>query len=179
MNGEHALLRWLLERCQNPNGDAEEQQLRLDSERQRVQIVTIHKSKGLQYGLVLLPFICAYRANDVARYHTDTGVIWDLTGKPDSWEKAAQERLAEDLRLLYVALTRGIYVTWLGLADLKPNKKKGKDESPSALDYLFYDENDASLMRRMQRWIQKHAKPDEVSLVDALPFPDKPYVPDA
>ena len=41
VNGEHALLRWLLERCQNPNGDAEEQQLRLDSERQRVQIVTI------------------------------------------------------------------------------------------------------------------------------------------
>ena len=45
--GEPALLRWLNERCLAPNGNAEDQQLRLESERKLVQVVTIHKSKGL------------------------------------------------------------------------------------------------------------------------------------
>ena len=177
LNGEHALLRWLLERCEAPNGDTEEQQLRLDSERQRVQIVTIHKSKGLQYGLVLLPFICAYRANTLARYHTDDqGVVWDLSGQDASWERAAEERLAEDLRLLYVALTRGVYVTWLGLADLKV-AKKGRDDRPSALDYLFAGGAAASLTQRLQRWIHQHNRQDEVCEVEPLPYPEVRYQP--
>ncbi len=177
LNGEHALLRWLLDRCESPNGDTDEQQLRLDSERQRVQIVTIHKSKGLQYGLVLLPFICAYRANAIARYHTDDqGVVWDLSEQDASWERAAEERLAEDLRLLYVALTRGIYVTWLGLADLKI-AKKGKDDRPAALDYLFADDTATPLTSRLQRWIHQHNRLDEVCEVDSLPYPEVRYQP--
>lgn len=180
LNGEHALLRWLLEKCQQPNGDADEQQLRLDSERQRVQIVTIHKSKGLQYALVLLPFICAYRKNEMPRYHTDKGVLLDLSGQKTSWEQAAEERLAEDLRLLYVALTRGIYVTWLGLADLKANNRgKGEDDKPSALDYLLADGSEDTLTERMQRWLQQHNNQFEAATVEALPTPLTPYQPAA
>ncbi|WP_024872074.1 exodeoxyribonuclease V subunit beta [Tolumonas lignilytica] len=176
LNGEHALLRWLMERCQQPNGDADEQQLRLDSERQRVQIVTIHKSKGLQYALVLLPFICAYRGNDVPRYHTEHGVQLDLTGAPSAWEHAAEERLAEDLRLLYVALTRGIFVTWLGLADLKVNSRsKGKDDRPAALDYLLKNDNETGLTQRMQQWLQRLNHLDRAAAVAPLPFPETPY----
>jgi len=178
LNGEHALLRWLLEKCQQPNGDADEQQLRLDSERQRVQIVTIHKSKGLQYALVLLPFICAYRKNEMPRYHTKEGVLLDLSGQPDSWDKAAEERLAEDLRLLYVALTRGIYVTWLGLADLD-NKKNGKDDRHSALNYLLADGSEDKLTERITRWLQQHNNQFEAASVDALPTPLTPYQPSA
>jgi len=176
LNGEHALLRWLLERCLQPNGDADEQQLRLDSERKRVQIVTIHKSKGLQYGLVLLPFICAYRGSDTPRYHTDKGVKLDLTGDKTAFEKAAQERLAEDLRLLYVALTRGIFVTWLGLANLKSNNKtKSKDDRPSALNYLLHDDTDASLTERCRRWLHKHNNHDQAVEVAELAFPTQLY----
>ena len=176
LNGEHALLRWLLERCQQPNGDADEQQLRLDSERQRVQIVTIHKSKGLQYGLVLLPFICAYRGNDTPRYHTDNGVRLDLTGSEEAWEQAAEERLAEDLRLLYVALTRGVFVTWLGLADLKANSKtKAKDDRAAALDYLLKNDSDTALTQRVRQWLHTQNNHDLAAEVAEIAFPTKPY----
>ncbi len=176
LNGEHALLRWLLERCQQPNGDADEQQLRLDSERQRVQIVTIHKSKGLQYGLVLLPFICAYRGNDTPRYHTENGVRLDLSGSDEAWEHAAQERLAEDLRLLYVALTRGVFVTWLGLADLKANSKtKAKDDRPAALDYLLKNDSDTAFTQRFRQWLQRQNNHDLAAEVAEIAFPTDPY----
>jgi len=117
--GEHALLRWFQAQCLAPDGNAEEQQLRLESERHLVQVVTIHKSKGLQYPLVLLPFISAWRVTSQANYHEQGQSVWDLQADAAALEQAEQERLAEDLRLLYVALTRGVYLTWLGLAEVK------------------------------------------------------------
>src|SRR5690606_11288647 len=59
-DGESGLLRWLAEQLDNPKS-ADEQQLRLESDQQLVQVVTIHKSKGLQYNLVFLPFICGFK----------------------------------------------------------------------------------------------------------------------
>ena len=52
---EAALLRWFEKQIQD-NG-RQEAQIRLESERQLVKIVTIHKSKGLEYDLVWLPFL--------------------------------------------------------------------------------------------------------------------------
>ncbi|MGL5481865.1 MAG: 3'-5' exonuclease, partial [Aeromonas veronii] len=60
LDGEYALLRWLGEAVSRPSGQDAEQVLRLESERKLVQIVTIHKSKGLEYPLVFLPFICSH-----------------------------------------------------------------------------------------------------------------------
>lgn len=174
LNGEHALYRWLIERCQQPNGDTDEQQMRLDSERQRVQIVTIHKSKGLQYNLVLLPFICNYRGNTTPRYHDHLNhrVTLDLRGDEVSFAQAAEERLAEDLRLLYVALTRGVYLTWLGIADLKLSARTThRDDRPSALAYLFWAVGDVMLGATMRQWIAAHGHRDEVAVVDVLPTP--------
>lgn len=131
--GEHALLRWLRDQLESPDGNADEQKLRLESERRLVQVVTIHKSKGLQYPLVLLPFIADWRPTQLARYHTDDGMIWDPNNGKEALARAEQERLAEDVRLLYVALTRGIYLTWLGIAELKNSKAL----CPSALRYLL------------------------------------------
>ncbi|MCF3099206.1 exodeoxyribonuclease V subunit beta, partial [Aeromonas australiensis] len=120
LDGEYALLRWLGEAVSRPNGQDAEQVLRLESERKLVQIVTIHKSKGLEYPLVFLPFICSHRTAETPLYHeadeAGNRTILDLTGADSSLAEADRERLAEDLRLLYVALTRGVYATWLGLA---------------------------------------------------------------
>lgn len=174
LNGEHALYRWLVERCLQPSGDTDEQQMRLDSERQRVQIVTIHKSKGLQYNLVLLPFICSYRGNTTPRYHDHRRqrVTLDLRGDDTSYALAAEERLAEDLRLLYVALTRGVYLTWLGIADIKvTGRTTHRDDRPSALAYLFQALGDVALGTVMRRWIAAHGQQEEVASVGALPLP--------
>ncbi|MEE1674551.1 exodeoxyribonuclease V subunit beta [Agarivorans aestuarii] len=139
LDGEAALMRWFAEQLLEPDGNADDQQLRLESDANLVQIVTIHKSKGLEYPIVMLPFILGYREASEALYHQDERLILDLDGSEQAMEAACQERLAEDLRLLYVAVTRAVYCCYLGVADLKKgNAKKGDtDVHQSALGYLL------------------------------------------
>ena len=61
LDGEHALIRHLAEQVQSPGS---EEILRLESDADLIKVVTIHKSKGLEYPLVLLPFICSWRELD-------------------------------------------------------------------------------------------------------------------
>lgn len=120
LDSDHALVRWLSDRIAEPNGNAEEQQVRLESERELVQIVTIHKSKGLEYPFVMLPFICSFRGSERPFYHDEQNEpVLALNESDEAKEKAEQERLAEDLRLLYVALTRAVYGCFAGIAPLK------------------------------------------------------------
>ncbi len=51
--------------------------------------------------------------------------------------QADDERLAEDLRLLYVALTRAQHACWLGVADLKRGNHNASVLHLSALGYLL------------------------------------------
>lgn len=154
LDGEFALLRWLGEAVSQPNGQDGEQILRLESERKLVQIVTIHKSKGLEYPLVFLPFICSHRAADTPLFHeageAGNRTVLDLTGAEESLAEADKERLAEDLRLLYVALTRGVYATWLGLAPVRSGAGKSEktDLHRTAIGYLLQkgEEGDAAIL---------------------------------
>ena len=114
-----ALLRWL--EAQMRDEAAEEvTQLRLESDRNLVQIVTIHKAKGLEYPVVFCPFPWdGYRRSearvDAREYHDDDGAAVldfrsaDEIGAQDDATIAARirrEACAEGIRLLYVALTR-------------------------------------------------------------------------
>lgn len=141
LDSEHALVRWLAQEVAQPNGQSSSQQLRLESDRHLVQIVTIHKSKGLQYPLVWLPFVANYREAGLGIYHDRESfqAFLDLHNDEESMELAEQERLAEDLRLLYVALTRSVWHCSVGIAPLvKGNRKKegSTDLHHSALGYL-------------------------------------------
>ena len=137
----HALLRWLHERIASPDTSAKEQQLHLESEQHLVRIVTIHKAKGLEYGVVFIPFVCTWREQEQAIFHNDQQqVVADLLGSGDSLAKADRERLAEDLRLLYVALTRSVHACYLGIAPVKirPGKKRDKtDLDKTAIGHLL------------------------------------------
>lgn len=142
LDSPHAVLRFLAQQIEQPNSQASNQQLRLESDRHLVQIVTVHKSKGLEYPLVWLPFIANFReASSAAVYHDRQTFqpLLDLRGGEDSQQLAEQERLAEDLRLLYVALTRAVWHCSVGIAPLvKGNRKKegASDLHKSALGYL-------------------------------------------
>ncbi|MCL6415830.1 exodeoxyribonuclease V subunit beta [Aestuariirhabdus sp. Z084] len=119
VEGEHGLLRWFAQQLSEEGEAGEAQQLRLESDRKLVKIVTIHRSKGLEYGVVFVPFICCYSETKSTRYHKNGQSIWDLAGSEEAVENAQRERLAEDLRLLYVALTRAIHACYIGAANLK------------------------------------------------------------
>ncbi|RJT27458.1 exodeoxyribonuclease V subunit beta [Buttiauxella izardii] len=141
-DSEHALVRWLAQQVAEPDSNAYSQQLRLESDRHLVQVVTIHKSKGLEYPLVCLPFIANYRAQNSGLYHDRStfSPLLDLSDDEESLSLAEEERLAEDLRLLYVALTRSIWHCSLGVAPLfKGNraKKGASDLHLGALGYLL------------------------------------------
>lgn len=135
LEGEHALIRYLAEQIASPEGEAEGKKLRLESDADLVKVVTIHKSKGLEYPLVFLPFICATRltkAKDVPlKWHDEYGTLRiSLEASPEVIGLADQDRLGEDLRKVYVALTRARYVSWLGLGPVS-------NCDPSAIGHLL------------------------------------------
>lgn len=119
--GAERLLRWLADqRC--GLGADDERLLRLESDEALVQIVTIHKSKGLEYPVVFIPFPWAGgTANrDPVVFHAPDPpypVYLDLGSQRLEAHQAlaAAEDLAERLRLLYVAVTRARHLcvlTW-------------------------------------------------------------------
>lgn len=139
LESEHALVRWLAQHIAEPDSNAASQQMRLESDKHLVQIVTIHKSKGLEYPLVWLPFIARFRKQDQAFYHDREtfAAVLDLGQDEASLELAEAERLAEDLRLLYVALTRAVWHCGLGVAPLSSRKSGNSDFHLSALGRLL------------------------------------------
>ena len=138
LESEHALVRWLAQQIADPNSNSSSQQMRLESDKHLVQIVTIHKSKGLEYPLVWLPFIANYRVQDQAFYHDRESfeAVLDLSNAESSVELAEAERLAEDLRLLYVALTRSVWHCSLGVAPLFRRRGEKSGESDFHLSAL-------------------------------------------
>jgi len=102
----------------------EESQLRLDSDEQLIRIITIHKSKGLEFPLVFLPFIWEVRKDftqpsEIYNYHDENGSN-QLAILNDSFaESFQQEQLAEQMRLFYVSLTRAKYACYFGWGHIK------------------------------------------------------------
>lgn len=143
LDGEHALIRFLAAQIASPgSGEAADAQLvRLESEAALVKLVTVHKSKGLEYPVVLLPFACGFRevtAESVVQTRDAQGrVRLDLQPDEHALHEADRERLQEDLRLLYVALTRARHACWIGVANLKHGTKKDSDLHKSAFGYLL------------------------------------------
>ncbi|WP_313140021.1 exodeoxyribonuclease V subunit beta [Stenotrophomonas sp.] len=125
--GMHGLLDWLQGQMVHADQNDEQQLLRLESDARRVQIITLHKSKGLEYPLVYLPFvgIDGGASNNAAHctVHVDgqRQLHWKLD-KDEAWEAASgqreREQRAEDARLLYVGLTRAEHALWIAIGDL-------------------------------------------------------------
>ena len=110
-----ATLQWLVSRIQSIDPNDETGQLRLESDEQLVNIITIHKSKGLEYPIVFCPFLWdssqTNRRDDVIRFHDvkqdyQAFVAFSEPALSKAAEASLVEQQAEDLRLLYVALTR-------------------------------------------------------------------------
>lgn len=115
---EAALLHWFEKQIQGKARLTEN--IRLESERELVKIVTIHKSKGLAYDVVWLPFIANALINHSdpieSYYDSDADeVFWDMNGTHAG--ERLQEKMAEELRLLYVALTRAKYQVVMALPE--------------------------------------------------------------
>lgn len=146
--GLEQLLTWFnAQRSAEAHG--EDALLRLESDAERVQIVTIHTSKGLEYPLVFCPYLwdgALLRQHEDISCHADDGTpLLDLGSEhlDVHRERARHERFAEKLRLTYVALTRARDRLWLhwGPVDYKPRKDGTLGDSglhSSALAWLLH-----------------------------------------
>ena len=162
-----ALLEWLGEQRVAQRSAPDAAQLRLESDGDAVQIVTIHKSKGLEYNVVLCPFLWSPAdtpRRDRVQFH-DAGrqLTLDLRGKRGAASEAvaqhALEALAEEVRLLYVAVTRARHRCIIYAGDIQ---KSG----PSALGHLLGDD----LLAAMEALSLAHP----VSIACTFIEPDEP-----
>jgi exodeoxyribonuclease V beta subunit len=123
--GLPSLLAWLLrQRAERPE-DADAVVLRLETDDEAVSVLTMHRSKGLEYPVVLLPELWMRPGGRPQPYalgrdpDDPDGLrrVLDLrVGDPALaalHAAADHEGLQEDMRLLYVALTRARHQTWL------------------------------------------------------------------
>ena len=119
--GMEGVVQWLSDRSGNEDMLAEDDDrlLRLESDENLVKIVTMHRSKGLEYPVVFCPFawhgfLWGEKETSFLFHGEDGETYLDIgTGNSENRDKALQEERAENLRLLYVALTRARVRTYL------------------------------------------------------------------
>lgn len=173
--GIEAVLHWLSTRRQSVDGNDETAQLRLESDEQLVKIITIHKSKGLEYPIVFCPFLwdANLRAanNRVISYHQAeqdnlASVAFAEPALSEATELATGEEHAEDLRLLYVALTRARERCVIIWADVK-------NVAQSALFSLLHPEQEKADSEAMYIDLTKLAEANKDTISIELLDDDK------
>ena len=169
--GITGLIKWLSVQRHTELFDPEVHQLRLESDEHAVKIVTIHKSKGLEYPIVFCPFGwegSLIKGQEVAFHDKAENhkLTLDLNADQDGHHtaRAQNELLAENMRLLYVALTRAqkyCYLIW----------GRFKAAETSALAYLLHSSqnhsdgiNSKDIVATLQSSVA--AKKDEELLAD-------------
>jgi exodeoxyribonuclease V beta subunit len=154
-------------------GDAEAEQLRLESDENLVKILTVHAAKGLEFPIVFCPFLWEGRERaekgEIVACHENGRAVLDVgSERMDSRRQAAgHEELAERLRLAYVALTRAKHrctVVWgaVNEGDNSPlawllHRKRG--EAFAALDDTALRADLAGVVKRAEGAIEVRDMP--------------------
>ncbi|HWP06779.1 MAG TPA: UvrD-helicase domain-containing protein [Polyangiaceae bacterium] len=113
--GPAALLEWLREQQRDDSNRGEHTEIRLESDTNAVKILTVHKSKGLEFPIVYCPFLWSsgpWRGPPKPEvFHDEDGKAFldidlDKDRRAEHARAAERERIADEIRLAYVALTR-------------------------------------------------------------------------
>jgi exodeoxyribonuclease V beta subunit len=185
-SGMGGLIQWLASNRDEETPRQDEHQLRLESDADAVKVVTIHKSKGLEYPVVFCPFNWGTsRADrDIHSFHDETdGWRLNVALEPVGEEvrrAAERELLAENIRLLYVSVTRArnrCYLVW------GPINKAGT----SSLAYILHplqgalesvvDDTEAHLSGMDERSLQEELERIAASSAGAISFAPLPEDP--
>ena len=176
LDGEQSLIRWLVqqidEALDGSGGESEEKTVRLESDEDLVKVITIHASKGLEYPVVCLPFAHSHR--EVTAGKTPVMQVakagaerhWTLDFDQTDTKLADRDRLREDLRLWYVALTRAQHALWIGWSPVKRGNGKSCVNHNSAAGHLLAggeEPNEAEWWPKL-RALQSNSKGEDLSV---------------
>lgn len=144
---KEGLLAWLEEQMEEGREDSAT--LRLESDFKTIQVMTYHKSKGLEFPIVFIPFA-------LRKPQPESEGIYEVSSREESYrrylfkeevdevakEYFRKEQLAEEIRFLYVALTRAKYHNFIGYTQyFKP-----EDYPQTALGHLLPEHETPGLL---------------------------------
>ncbi|MCD2193008.1 UvrD-helicase domain-containing protein [Actinomycetospora endophytica] len=189
--GAVALTEWLRLRIvesENRRGEARpERTRRLESDADAVQILTVHKCKGLEFPVVYVPFGWDRWVPGEPRevlHHDAQGRRIRAVGGPTDPEWAEhcraqrEEDDGEDLRLLYVALTRaqGQVVAWWTPSSQTAFSAlnrvlRSRDRSPGfEPDSFVTITDDTTVWAELAAYAGPHLAVEQVAAREALPY---------
>lgn len=161
--GMQGLRKWLAERRNPEFPGSEEYQLRLESDDDAVRVMTVHKSKGLEFPVVFCPFAWGAPSKERGEgvlFHDSAGnAVLDL-GSADRDEHRRQagiEELAENVRLLYVALTRARNRCYVCFGQMNGAER-------SAMAHLFRHLGEEDHRAALKEYLERQTR--HASLVD-------------
>ncbi len=161
------LLDWYASQLFNDSElDEEAKSLRLESDDNLIKIVTLHGCKGLEYPIVFIPFFFGFRETDLLEstpfYHQKSKnntweAVLDFQSESDAILQAMRlERMAEDMRLLYVGVTRAIYQCYIGISQSHHGKVGNQLLQKSCWAHLLnLTEDEPSTWNVIQRKLQQ------------------------
>ncbi len=163
VQGMQGLLTWFTQQIMQSQDGGDQKQLRLESDANLVQIVTIHKSKGLEYPVVFLPFNWdGKESSDELFYDESTKqLVCDLAD--DFRPQRVQEGLAEEVRLLYVGLTRAASKCYVTLPEVTGNKRLDSNVHLSALQHVLFESAQDSRLPALQTLVSTNANAFDIS----------------
>jgi len=172
------LLEWMQAAIgESKDGVAPEERLqRLEQDGSAVQILTVHRAKGLEFDYVFCPYLWYARvpkAGDmrVAKLRGVRGLagpkFLDENDKAALDLAAGWQSLEEELRLTYVALTRGKRRVWF-IAGYVGYSKGSSKVPPSALDWILRDLRDET-REDWYRRVSEQKRPPGKSEKDRIP----------
>jgi len=181
--GVTALRGWLAERVADADRDEgeEERARRLESDAEAVQVLTIHRSKGLEFPVVYCPFLWHptwIREKEPVSFHDPaTGykhtVDVGLEGArfKRHFEQHVIEERGEDLRLAYVALTRAKHqavIWWAGTRDSRHSPLTrllfSKDANGNIAPYGASTPTDAKAIERFRELAAPESEPGRIAV---------------
>lgn len=113
------LISWVKRGIDGMATEGDEYEQRVESDEEAVKIVTIHKSKGLEYNIVMAPYLDFVENTNIefiSFRDPDTGDYLGAERDRMSEEQIAVQRQQseqENRRLLYVAITRAVYKCYI------------------------------------------------------------------
>ena len=154
------LLRWFEQeiRGASENSAPEERQLRLENDGKAVQVLTMHKAKGLEFEFVFCPYLWDMGPNKgrhlklpKAGGSTTPRLVHKDLAKDLALE-ISRNRMEDRLRLAYVAMTRAKTKLWLYAGHVAG--ENGASATASALDWLLRGSQDEQRLEEFsQAWL--------------------------